>query len=129
VFMAFFFIVIHESIYGNKKRIPNPTFKRKVEPEELYAPKNNPVSRLLFEFITPVLFLVGTSLLWSMLIKMYFLPYDPYSEEIIRYTYSPFDIAWRFIPIVAAIILIIYHNTAYEPYKKVPNPRYKEEQS
>lgn len=125
-FMGIVFLLIHIFLYGETRRSPNPTYKRKEEPEEIYILK---YSVILFDFFAPLLFLISAAWIFDMFIKMFILPYNPYLEEPTRYTFTPFEVALRFIPLAVAIGLLIYRVTSFQEFKKVPNPRYKEEEA
>lgn len=120
------FIIIHKLLYGDIKRVPNPTFKRKEEPKEIYVPNDSLIWRLIL-LLGVVLFFAGSALIEIMIVHIFFIPKDLNTGELIIFT--PFDIAWRISIFALAIILIVAHSIAVKEYKKVPNPQYKEGES
>lgn len=118
--LGLIFLIIHKFLYGDKKRVPNPTFKRKEEPETLYAFNDSLVWRSVL-LAGVVLLFVSFALIYIMIIQMFFL-HDTAKAN----SYTPFDIGWRVAIFVAAIVLIVAHSLGNKEYKKVPYPGSKE---
>lgn len=119
-------LLIHKILYGDMKRIPNPTFKRQKEPEEIYV-YDNPIKWRVVLLVGTLGAMLSGLLVYSMVFNLLWPPHNPQADVLV--TYTPFEIAWRLILFVLAIIVIVFHSRLYKEYKKVPNPRYKEESS